>query len=64
MSTVPLTERANVITEHIDVASPLGMLRLLRQSDAQMFSGFDTFDGLMDEVRDSPASTTRSLLNK
>ena len=42
MSAVPITERANVITEGIDVATAEGMLRLLRQSDEQMFAGYST----------------------
>ena len=48
MNTLPYTERSNCLTEDIDVAEPQGIVRLLRQVDAQMFSGFDGKEGLLD----------------
>ena len=44
-----ITERSNVLTEDIDVASPVELVRLLRQGDAQLFSGFEGLDGICDE---------------
>lgn len=44
-----ITETPNCLTLNLDVADPTGIVRLLRQADAQMFSGFDTWPGLMDE---------------
>ncbi len=45
----PITESRNCLTENLDIADPVGIVRLLRQADAQMFSGFDTWPGLLDE---------------
>jgi N-acetylmuramic acid 6-phosphate (MurNAc-6-P) etherase len=47
--TMAFTERSNALTEDIDVASPEGIVRILRQGDAQIFSGFDGEEGLWDE---------------
>lgn len=44
-----VTEQPNAITTDIDVASSEGVVRLLRQCDAQLFAGFDTQPGLMDD---------------
>lgn len=45
----PVTESQNPLTLSIDAADPVGMVRLLRQSDAQMFAGWDVFGGVLDE---------------
>ncbi len=37
---VPITETSNELTKDIDIVDSLGIARLLRQSDAQLFSGF------------------------
>jgi N-acetylmuramic acid 6-phosphate (MurNAc-6-P) etherase len=44
-----LTETQNPLTLGIDMADPKGMVRLLRQSDMQLFAGWDTWPGLPDE---------------
>ena len=43
-----ITETANSLTAELDAASPLGLVRLLRQSDAQLFAGWSTFAGTSD----------------
>jgi len=43
-----VTERQNELTAGLDSADPLGMVRLLRSSDAQLFGGYGGFSGLMD----------------
>lgn len=43
-----LTETPNPLTQDIDLASPVGIVRLLRQTDAQIFAGFGTFCGFYD----------------
>lgn len=35
-----ITETPNELTDDIDIASPTEILRILRQSDAQLFSGW------------------------
>lgn len=47
--TRPITEQSNPLTRNMDVADPIGMIRLLRQSDAMMFTGFDVHPALTDE---------------
>lgn len=44
-----ITESPNPLTHRIDEASPLEILRLLRQCDAQLFAGYLEFPGLLDE---------------
>ncbi len=44
-----LTETPNPLTMDIDMADPLGIVRLLRQTDAQIFAGFSTYPGFYDE---------------
>jgi len=44
-----ITELSNPLTRSIDAVDPTGILRLLRQSDAQLFAGWETFPSLMDE---------------
>jgi hypothetical protein len=36
---LPVTERENALTKSLDVSSPLEAIRLLRQADAQIFTG-------------------------
>lgn len=45
-----VTESQNPLTKSIDIVDPPGMVRLLRQSDAQMFCGFDVWKCVNDEV--------------
>ncbi|MCC6548145.1 hypothetical protein IT570_13345 [Candidatus Sumerlaeota bacterium] len=45
-----VTESQNPLTKSIDIVDPSGMVRLLRQSDAQMFSGFDVWSCINDEA--------------
>ena len=49
-----ITETPNPITAHIDVAPPLGILHLLRQTDQQLFSGWG---------EDYPSSLSRSVID-
>eukprot|EP00762_Andalucia_godoyi_P000911 ANDGO_03845.mRNA.1 N-acetylmuramic acid 6-phosphate etherase len=49
MADLRITEQSNVLTSNIDVCDTIGVLRLLRQSDAQLFAGFGPFPGLCDE---------------
>ncbi len=48
MSLRPVTETPNELTLDIDLASPEGIVRLLRAADAQIFSGYRTYPGLLD----------------
>src|SRR5262245_52618396 len=43
-----ITELPNELTADIDVASPLQIARLLRATDAQIFSGYGGYPGLYD----------------
>ncbi|MEQ8819385.1 MAG: hypothetical protein RLY93_04015 [Sumerlaeia bacterium] len=45
----PITESPNELTGDIDLATPLEMARLLRQSDAQIFSGYGGLPSVIDE---------------
>ena len=47
---LPITERENELTRELDAASPLGVVRLLRQTDAQVFSGYLDYPGLADDI--------------
>lgn len=49
MLATPITETPNPLTTNMDVADPVGMVRLMRQSDAQMFCGYDVYPSLADE---------------
>jgi N-acetylmuramic acid 6-phosphate (MurNAc-6-P) etherase len=53
-----VTETANSLTSELDMASPLGIVRLLRQSDAQLFSGWSTLPAMSD----APAVIATALL--
>lgn len=44
-----ITESSNPLTEDLDRASPLGVVRLLRACDSQIFGGFGGYPGLLDE---------------
>lgn len=43
-----VTESPNYITTDIDISSETDILKLLRQSDSQIFSGYGTHNGLCD----------------
>ncbi|EGD80773.1 glucokinase regulatory protein [Salpingoeca rosetta] len=43
-----VTETSNELTDGLDMASPEQIVRLLRQADAQMFSGWREFPGIND----------------
>lgn len=43
-----ISEMRNVITSDMDSVSPVGLLRLLRQVDAQVFAGFGTEASMLD----------------
>lgn len=49
MSLLSITETANELTTDIDVASPEGIVRLLRASDSQIYNGYRTFPALCDD---------------
>jgi len=51
MNSRPISETQNPLTRNLDVADPTGMLRLFRQVDAQMFVGWDTYPGILDEEK-------------
>lgn len=44
-----ITESINPLTRNIDIADHVGIVRLLRQSDAQIFAGSDVWPCLLDE---------------
>lgn len=44
-----ITETPNELTQEIDCASPLGIVRLLRQTDSQIYNGYLTYPGLCDK---------------
>lgn len=43
-----ITELTNSLTTDIDLATPSGIVKILRQTDAQIFNGWSTYDGLCD----------------
>ncbi len=43
-----ITERINCLTTELDLADALGIVRLLRQSDAQLFAGWNGYPALSD----------------
>ncbi|MBN1900705.1 hypothetical protein JW926_05185, partial [Candidatus Sumerlaeota bacterium] len=47
-SSSSITELANALTTDIDLASPTGIVQIFRQTDAQIFNGWSTYDGLCD----------------
>ena len=44
------TEAQNYLTQDIDMATPEEMLRLFRQSDSQIYNGFEEFPAITDEL--------------
>jgi N-acetylmuramic acid 6-phosphate (MurNAc-6-P) etherase len=48
-SSQPISERVNERTRNIDVVGPEGIVRLLRQCDSEMFTGWEEWEGLSDE---------------
>jgi len=44
-----ITETPNKLTNDIDIASPTGIVRILRQSDSQIFNGWRDFPSLSDD---------------
>ena len=44
-----LTESPNELTFDIDLASPLELVRILRQVDAQIYNGYLRYPGIVDE---------------
>lgn len=46
---VPITETPNELTRDLDISEPIGMARLFRQSDEQMFTGWRPYPSLSDE---------------
>ncbi len=49
LSSQPITELPNELTMDIDLADPMGIARLLRQGDAQLFAGWRDYPCLFDE---------------
>jgi N-acetylmuramic acid 6-phosphate (MurNAc-6-P) etherase len=43
-----ITELPNELTRNIDMAGPLGIVRMLRQSDAQIAVGYNSYPALLD----------------
>ena len=43
-----ISESPNPLTQDIDICDPLGIVRLLRQSDGQMFTGYGPWEGVLD----------------
>eukprot|EP00897_Mesotaenium_endlicherianum_P010127 jgi/Mesen1/9142/ME000058S08635 len=66
MSLQPITERTNELTLNLDVESSEGIVRLLRACDAQLFSGFEDYPGMLDKevagVVDAAATLASQLL--
>ena len=48
-NTLPITERPNELTRDIDVGSAGDIVRILRQCDSQIFSGWKHFQSIYDE---------------
>ncbi|MDI6783910.1 MAG: hypothetical protein QME64_07430, partial [bacterium] len=46
---IPITETPNELTKNIDIADPVGIVRILRQTDSQIFNGYATYPGLSDQ---------------
>jgi N-acetylmuramic acid 6-phosphate (MurNAc-6-P) etherase len=57
-----ITEKSNPLTEDLDVVGSRGILRLLRQSDAQVFAGWGPHVGLYDKpIQDTIAGIVKSI---
>ncbi|MGQ9649825.1 MAG: hypothetical protein ACUVXJ_06930 [Phycisphaerae bacterium] len=48
MQKLSITETANELTTDIDVASPVGIVRMLRATDAQIYSGYRDYPAVCD----------------
>jgi N-acetylmuramic acid 6-phosphate (MurNAc-6-P) etherase len=48
-SLASITELPNELTRDIDIASPVGIVRLFRQSDTQIAAGYSEYPALLDE---------------
>lgn len=48
MANTPVTERANELSNQADLLSPEEFVRILRQADSQVFSGWRQYPGLLD----------------
>jgi len=49
LSSQPITELSNELTMDVDLADSMGIGRLFRQSDAQMFAGWREYPSMFDE---------------
>jgi hypothetical protein len=49
-ASLPFTERANEMTNEIDTADAQGIVRILRQTDAQVYVGWREHSGLNDQT--------------
>lgn len=64
-----ITEIPNSLTTAIDLASPVGICRILRQVDSQIFNGWDTYEGMCDKeflerMRTAVTAAARVLAHK
>jgi hypothetical protein len=64
MSEPRVTELSNHITRDLDAHSIEGMLKLLRQSDSQLFKGFDTMPALSDASMIRAMKTVASIASE
>lgn len=47
---IPITETSNELTTSIDIVDPVGFVRLLHQSDMQLFAGYADVPNVYDTV--------------
>eukprot|EP00698_Gefionella_okellyi_P024996 TRINITY_DN9008_c0_g1_i1.p1 TRINITY_DN9008_c0_g1~~TRINITY_DN9008_c0_g1_i1.p1 ORF type:complete len:586 (+),score=112.21 TRINITY_DN9008_c0_g1_i1:16-1773(+) len=47
--TLPVTEHSNELTNELDTVDAIGVVRILRSADSQVFSGWRHFPGLFDQ---------------
>ena len=64
-----ITEIPNSLSEDVDLASPVGIVKIFRQIDAQIFNGWDTYNGLCDpeilkNIRQAVDETAEVLSHK
>lgn len=59
---IRVTEAANPVTAHLDIASPAEFVRLLGASDAQLFTGFGGLPGLFSDEIASAAARSASAV--
>lgn len=65
----PITETPNELTKNIDIADSVGIVRILRQTDSQIFNGYSTYPGLndveiLDKIQVAIEKTATVLKNK